>query len=237
MDSTRLSRRKNYIKALIELDITNGYQMIREKRRKNGEKISVTAWVMQNIASAIAEYPEVQAMRKYNKLKIYEDVDVLLAVETLIEGESFPVVHVIRKANEKSALQLSDEIRELRKNSVNDQKKAEWNKVKYFIRLPWFLRKIVYNLVLSSPSYFKKWMGTTAVTAVGMFGSSGGWGISLPLHTIAFTIGGICEKPVIENDQVKNHRFLNITINIDHDILDGAPAARFVNRLRKRLEN
>ncbi len=236
MDGTRMSKKKNYIKALIEIDITRGYQLIREKRKTGGKRISLTAWVIRNIASTIAENPEVQALRKRNRLFVYKDVDVLLAVETKIEGESFPVVHVIRKANEKSALQLTHEIQELRKNSINEQKKAEWNKVKYFIRLPWFIRKIIYKRVLSSPPKFKKWMGTTAVTAVGMFGTASGWGISLPLHSLAFTLGGISEKPVLKDEIVHNHRFLHITINIDHDILDGAPAARFVNSLRKRLE-
>jgi pyruvate/2-oxoglutarate dehydrogenase complex dihydrolipoamide acyltransferase (E2) component len=30
---------------------------------------------------------------------------------------------------------------------------------------------------------------------------------------------------------------LDLTVSVDHDIVDGAPAARFVNNLRTRLEN
>lgn len=102
--------------------------------------------------------------------------------------------------------------------------------------LPWFLRRILYTILLYSPQRRKSWLGTTALTAVGMFGTGAGWGINLPNHTIAFTLGGISERPVMENGELEVHRFINITLNIDHDIVDGAPGARFAARLRKKLE-
>jgi pyruvate/2-oxoglutarate dehydrogenase complex dihydrolipoamide acyltransferase (E2) component len=86
------------------------------------------------------------------------------------------------------------------------------------------------------PLIRRKWIGTTSVSAVGVFGRGSGWGIGLPNQTISFTIGGISERPVLEGDEIKNHRFLNITISMDHDIVDGAPAARFTSSLKRRIE-
>lgn len=237
IDSTRLSRERNFIHGLVELDITAANYRLREYRKETGKKVSLTAWIIKAIAEIITDNPEVQAIRQRNKLIIYKDVDILFAVETMIDGNSFPVVHVIRKVQEKSAFTVSEEIRNLKSESLNENKLKQWKQVKYFLFLPWIIRKRIYKIFLASPAQRKKWMGTTAVTAVGMFGKGRGWGINLPNHTLAFTLGGIFEKSVPENNQYTEHRFIDISVHIDHDIVDGAPAARFISKLRKNLEH
>ena len=37
-------------------------------------------------------------------------------------------------------------------------------------------------------------------------------------------------------EQIVVREFLNLTIGLDHDIIDGAPAARFVNRFEELIE-
>ena len=37
--------------------------------------------------------------------------------------------------------------------------------------------------------------------------------------------------------QVEAREYLSITITVDHDIVDGAPAARFIQRLKERIES
>jgi hypothetical protein len=69
-----------------------------------------------------------------------------------------------------------------------------------------------------------------------MFGKGGGWGISLPYHTLDVTIGGIAERPVLIDGQVALHNYLAITLSFDHDVIDGAPATRFVNQLKSCIE-
>lgn len=236
IDSCRLSKKRNYIHGLIEVDITKAYNYLRELKKNKAMKISLTAWIIKKVSDAISEDLSVQAMKQRNKLVVYKDIDILLAVETIISGQSFPIVHVLRKVQEKSAYEISNEIKELKNESLNKEKLEQWKKARLLVLLPWFIRKFLYALILSSPRRRKSWMGTTAVTAVGMFGSGAGWGINLPNHTIAFTLGGISERPTMEDDQLKIHRFINITIHIDHDIVDGAPAARFSSRLTKELQ-
>ena len=74
--------------------------------------------------------------------------------------------------------------------------------------------------------------GTVSLTSVGMFGNGVGWGIPVSNHTLQITPGGIGEKPAFVNGQVENREYLCATISIDHDIVDGAPAARFRQRLK-----
>jgi pyruvate/2-oxoglutarate dehydrogenase complex dihydrolipoamide acyltransferase (E2) component len=51
------------------------------------------------------------------------------------------------------------------------------------------------------------------------------------------TLGGICEKPGVENHRVEVREYLSVTVSFDHDVIDGAPAARFTQRLRKLIES
>ncbi len=84
----------------------------------------------------------------------------------------------------------------------------------------------------------KKVAGTTVVTSVGMFGSGTAWGLAfLPMHTLGLTIGSITQKPGVVDGRIEIREYLCLTISFDHDIVDGAPAARFSQRLSQLIEN
>lgn len=51
------------------------------------------------------------------------------------------------------------------------------------------------------------------------------------------TVGGIGEKPGIVQGQITMREYLNLTISVDHDVVDGAPAVRFASRLRDLIES
>jgi hypothetical protein len=72
---------------------------------------------------------------------------------------------------------------------------------------------------------------------VGMFARRGGWGTGLPMHPLTVTVGGLARKPGLVGDQVVPREFLSLTLEIDHDVVDGAPAARFTERFCRLLES
>ena len=81
-------------------------------------------------------------------------------------------------------------------------------------------------------------MGTVGVTSVGMFGRGAGWGIPLAAPTpLMVTVGGIGEKPALVDGRVANREYLSLTISVDHEVVDGAPAARFTQRLKELIES
>jgi pyruvate/2-oxoglutarate dehydrogenase complex dihydrolipoamide acyltransferase (E2) component len=84
----------------------------------------------------------------------------------------------------------------------------------------------------------KKYVGTVALSSVGMFGKGAGWGIP-PANppSLCVTVGGIGEKPGIVDGQIAIREYLSLTISFDHDIIDGAPAARFTERLKELIES
>lgn len=84
---------------------------------------------------------------------------------------------------------------------------------------------------------FREYSSPVTVTAVGMFGRGGGWGIPMPSQTLTITIGGIAEKPGVVDGRIEVREFLDLTISVDHDVVDGAPIARFTRQFRELLES
>jgi pyruvate/2-oxoglutarate dehydrogenase complex dihydrolipoamide acyltransferase (E2) component len=70
-----------------------------------------------------------------------------------------------------------------------------------------------------------------------MFGEGGGWGIPLVSHTLSVTLGGIAEKPGVVEGRIEIREYLSLTVSFDHDIIDGAPAARFAERFKDLIES
>jgi pyruvate/2-oxoglutarate dehydrogenase complex dihydrolipoamide acyltransferase (E2) component len=103
--------------------------------------------------------------------------------------------------------------------------------------LPGFARSWVWRIGCRFPHLVKRVGGTVSVTAVGMFGGGGGWGIGIGSHTTGLTLGGISRRAVVVDGGIEPREILDVTLSFDHDIVDGAPAARFASRLRNLVES
>ncbi len=53
--------------------------------------------------------------------------------------------------------------------------------------------------------------------------------------TLMITIDGIASKPRYVDGRLQARELLDITISVDHEVVDGAPAARFARRLAELL--
>ena len=239
VDATEMAKKKHTIHGLIEVDITQTRQDIKACRRKTGKAVSLTSFILACIGKAVDENRIMHGYLNWrNQLILFEDVDLLLPVEMRIGAHDFPVVHILRSINKRTPSDIENEIRLVKERGISDpDKQKQWKNMQLFLRLPGFIRRICYRVIMRCPGTFKKFMGTVAVTAVGMFGSGGGWGMGLSNHTLDITIGGITKRPVVKGKKLENRDFLALTIDVDHDIIDGAPAARFVKRLRYFIEN
>jgi pyruvate/2-oxoglutarate dehydrogenase complex dihydrolipoamide acyltransferase (E2) component len=56
-------------------------------------------------------------------------------------------------------------------------------------------------------------------------------------QTLCLVIGGIAGKPAMADGRVEPCEILNLTVTFDHNMVDGAPAARFVRQLLDLIEN
>ena len=71
-----------------------------------------------------------------------------------------------------------------------------------------------------------------------MFGSGTGWGIPFISHSICLTVGGVGRKPGLARDgRIEVRDAVCLTISVDHDVVNGAPVARFISRFRDTVES
>ncbi len=235
VDAGRWGSRRHLIHALLEIDVTRPRQLMQDTKARTGKSLSFTGFLVKCLAQAIQTHPSVQAYRNWrNHLIIFEDVDVVTLIETEVGGVALP--HVIRAANRKSFCEIHDEIRGVQARPPQSSQKG--GLVDLAPRLPAFIRDVFYWALHQNPHWFKKIQGTTIITSVGMFGQGGGWGFGfLPFHTLGLTVGGIADKAGVVDGRIEIRQILDLTISFDHDVVDGADAARFANTLKGLIEN
>lgn len=235
IDAGHLGRRRHIVHGLLEMDVTEARLKMAEIKQNKGEKISLTAYMVGCLAKAVARYPQVQATRDWRgRLVIYDHVNINTMVEAEKEGRLVPIPHIIKYADKKSFRQIHEEIQTVK---ADPQQTLESTFMDWFLILPGFMRRIFYRVIMGMPKYFRKYSSSVLVTAVGMFGKGGGWGIPMANFSLTVTLGGLSQKPGVADGRIEIREFLDVTLSFDHDIIDGAPAARFTHRFRKLVED
>ena len=223
---------------LFEADVTEARKMINKYKEQRGESISFTGWIAACVGKAVGEHKQVQALMIGKHFIIFDDVNINILIETVIEGRAYPINYILKSANGKSVLEINAEIREAQKKKEEDYTEAKENRgIKLLLSAPRFLRNFLFwRKVRKNPHFIHERLGTVALTSIGMFARSGGWAIPLGLHAVSIAVGGISEKPGFVGDNIEKREFLSITVTLDHDVVDGAPATRFVSQLVELLE-
>jgi pyruvate/2-oxoglutarate dehydrogenase complex dihydrolipoamide acyltransferase (E2) component len=233
IDGGRLAARKHTVHGLIEVDVTRPRQELRAVKARTGESLSFTAFVIACLGKAIDENKAMHAYRDWrNRLILFDAVDVNTMVEVELDGRNVVLPHCIRAANNRTLGEIHTEIRAVQANPLHTRAYG----IKWFARMPRFARDLFYWAIFKNPRWLKQSFGTVGMTSVGMFGHGSGWAIPFGVHTLEIALGGIAEKPAIVNGQVQRHEYLCMTVSIDHDVVDGAPAARFVGRFKELIE-
>lgn len=79
-------------------------------------------------------------------------------------------------------------------------------------------------------------MGTVMVTTAGMVGHTRGWIMPYSIHPLSLAFGSLSQQPVVKRGEIQIREILHLTVCVDHDVIDGVPAARFVDDLVIKLE-
>lgn len=233
VEGGRIAAQRHTVRGLIEVDVTEPRRLIREQQARTGKTLSFTAFAIACLAKAIDADKPMHAYRDWrNRLVLFDEVDVNVIVEIELEGRKMTLPHIVRAANTKSVQDIHAEIR-----AVQAKPKAtrEFGMI-WFTRLPGFVRNIFYAVVYQNPFWLKQSFGTVGVTAIGMFGKRGGWAIPFGVHTLDVALGGIAVKPGVVDGRIEIRDYLDVTMSFDHDVVDGAPAARFTSRFQELME-
>ena len=230
---------KHPIQVLMEFDVTKARKYLHGYRERTGQGLSFTAWLIKCLAQAVGEDKKVQAFREGKKLIVFDDVDVGFTIERESGSEGMIVGSIIRKANEKTVIQIHDEIRAAQEEEATHGvivgEKEEARFTGRFQSMPGFIRRVVIWRYRRDPFLRKKTQGTVGISSVGnVVGETqgfSGFALGSGPYPLWLTVGNISRKPGLVDGQVEACDYLPISVVFDHDVIDGADATRFLARL------
>jgi len=232
--SATVTKEKNTFHCITEVDISIPRGLINEYFQQTGIKLSLTAYIVTCLAQVIKDNPLLNSFIKRNKQIILDDVTISVLIEREIKGEKVPEPVAINNAQKKTYLQINNEIRAAQ--NQEGQQLGNLSKMTWIRFIPGFLMRTFIRIADKNIKMGKRY-GKVAVTAVGMFNKASVWFIPHGSATVVITVGGINPKLIKEGDKIIEKEHLCLTASFDHDIVDGAPASRFMNQLIETIKS
>ncbi|MHA1212398.1 MAG: 2-oxo acid dehydrogenase subunit E2 [Candidatus Heimdallarchaeota archaeon] len=229
-----------HVFGLMEVDITDALTKIAEIKEQQNYSVSLTAWVAKCVGQTVLENKELNTYRRGRKLIVFDEVDMSVIIEiTTKTGKKIPYNYVIRKVETKSVKTITDEIRSYQDKVISEKNQLSRETSRFtslYALLPRFFRRFLIRKILTNPYRLKKVNGTVGLTSMGMFiKGQGGWLVPFRDKTLNVATGGIKENAIELNGKIVIRKLLCTTFLIDHDIIDGAPGARFITRVSELM--
>lgn len=233
----RAGRHMTPMHGLVELDVTEARRLLGE----HDPPLSFTAFLIACVARAAAAHPEVHAYRDWwGRVVVHKHADITTIIEIETPGGLFPMPHVVRDADVRTVADISAELRSVKRSprrSRTGELLVRFRRIA--AHTPGLVPILTVGYVAAARSVrVHQFTGTIALTSVGMFGGGNGFGIAEPtLLSLQIVVGGISRQLCPVDGTTALRDVLDLTITVDHNVVDGAPAARFGRDLRLLVES
>ncbi len=193
------------VTSMDDIDITNLWNL-REKEKLEAEKKGIKLTLLPYIIKAVVE-----SLKKHPYLNatLYED-DIVLKkyynVGIAVDSGDGLLVPVIKGADKKDLLTIAKELQGLAEKAKN--KKLDLMDMKG---------------------------GSFTITNYGSISGTYGTPIINPSESAILGLGRAFDRVVLTNGKLENRKILPISLTFDHQILDGAEAARFLKTINEIL--
>lgn len=222
------------MQGLVDVDLTEANRIL----ASHDPPATLTAFIVASVARAAAAHPDVHAYRDWRgQLVTHRHVDVTTIAEISTPQGPFGLPHVLRDADIRSVPDLTAELHRVKRDPSTSRSGTWLERVApAATRIPGAIRAMY--AVMARSVAARQRIGTVAVTSVGMFAGGGGFGLSpMTLMTLEVVVGGMTQRPRVVDGRIEVRDVLDLTIAIDHNVVDGAPATRFVAQLREVIES
>jgi pyruvate/2-oxoglutarate dehydrogenase complex dihydrolipoamide acyltransferase (E2) component len=236
-DALAAAHKAHLAHAFAEVDVSRAVTAIETYKAASPEGLSFTGFLVYCLGRAVAEHPVLHAYRKgRKKLVMAGDVDVSTMIEKRKpDGALVPVSYVVRGANRKSLAEINDELRQAVRSDLAGDPGVSYRR--RIMRLPRPARRLLWWWVTRDPDRFRRQWGTVMLSNVGScMLPRPFFGMADSFFTCTLTIGGRYERVTWVGGRAEPRQTLNVTLTVDHDIVDGAPAARFGQTLTQLIE-
>ena len=190
----------------ISIDMSKIVELVKNLEQNDGKKISINDFLIFTVAKVLHEQPYLNCSLIHEEIIYHKVINVGIAV-ALEEGL---IVPVIKNADKKNLFDLS----------------IEAKKIASLARA----RKLMPDDYMG---------GTFTISNLGMFGIEHFTSIINPPESAILAVGTIQKKPVvakINSEKIEIRSMMKITLSVDHRLIDGIQAAKFLKRLKYFLE-
>lgn len=235
-----------YGSVALEVDAALAY--VDAYRAATGHKLTLTHLMAKAVALVLADMPDANAMLRFHRIYLREDVDVFFQVlmEDPATGEMDLSGLTIRRADQKS---LEDIVVEFlaaaeRVRAGADAEKEQTRST--FKQMPgwlvgWVLDLLgllmfTFNLDLSALGLPRDPFGSVMVTNIGSLGLEEAYAPLVPYSRVPMVIamGSVQKVPLVDDDDtLRIARVMRLMVTFDHRILDGAHAAQMASRMKE----
>ncbi len=181
---------------------------LNEQLADQGIKLSVNDFLVRGCALAIHHHPEFNASWGGDHLEIHADVNIGLAIALPPERGGGLVVATVRQADRKSLRTISQDSKHLSQKART--------------------RGLTIEEMADS---------TFTISNLGMFGVEHFTAIINPPNSAILAVGAALQKPVVRDGELTVGWEMSATLSLDHRIIDGASAARYLATLKQLIEN
>ncbi len=209
--ATRLSTSKQSIPHFylhLEADaapITDLRKLINDQTAQtHGNKYSLNDFILLAVVHATTAVPAINSSFAGDSIVRFKNIGLAIAIAV----EDGLVTPVVKKAQTKSLLTISREVKDLA-NRAKDRK--------------------------LKPDEFDG--GTITISNLGAWGIESFDAIINPPQAAILSIGAALEKPVVKDGQIVPGLRMNLGMSCDHRVVDGAIAAKFLAELKRLIEH
>ena len=181
-----------------------------EQEETIGARVTYTDLFVVVIARALKDNPIINSSLIENEIKIWEDINIGIAVALERGLEGGLIVPVLKNADQKSLSEISREVKSLVEKARDG--------------------KLMPDDVTG---------GTFTITNLGAVGGGYGFGtpiINQPESAILAT-GAITDRAVVRQGQIVIRPIMTYSLTFDHRVIDGATASKFMLRVMQLIEN
>lgn len=231
LDRLAGARRRFQVHALVELDVGEAASRLAVV----DPHVSWTGFVIASLARAVAQHPDVNVRRAGGRILAFDHVDIGATVERQWAGRAILDIVTVHDADRKAPAEITELLHAVKTGpGVDHRPKGAMRAV---LALPGPLRRTAIRIAGTAPGVAAAFGPAVGVTSIGMFSRSWGWAVPLAPLTVIATVGGVADRAVVRDGRVVARPMLPITLSFDHALIDGAPASRFTETLRRTIED
>jgi pyruvate dehydrogenase E2 component (dihydrolipoamide acetyltransferase) len=188
----------------VRKDLNAEAEALAGKEGKPAYKLSVNDLVIKASALALKRIPGANAMWTDEAIYRFNNVDISVAVAT----DGGLITPIIRNADQKTATQISSEMKDL-------AARARAGKLK--------------------PEEFQG--GGFSISNLGMYGVKHFAAIINPPQGCILAVGAGEERVVVKKGQMQVANVMDVTLSVDHRVVDGALGAEFLQAFKRYIES